>query len=181
MQITNSHPTPDTRHLIMTEYARLVESLSHYQSQKWINHYFDLVKKLLIDCSIERNDPRIAMTLPKDGKLPVNFGQRYVLNPHRSHRIEIIVPADFEVRAVGGRIVFEFTTNRMIDARLIAIPFEQQTILSPVLYDSCLVACMDILKRTKVSGFHPKHIDLLYDFTMEPAVRQEVLNEINWE
>jgi hypothetical protein len=162
----------------VTEYDRLIQCLSRFPSKKWLNHYFNLVKKLLTELSIERNDPRLALTLTKDGKLPVNIGQRYVLRPFRTNRIEIIVPADFEVKTVNGKIVYEFTANRIVDARLIVIPFHENTQLPEIVHNACIEACFMILGKTSKSGFRKQHVPLLYDFTMEPAVRNEILSEV---
>ncbi len=162
----------------MTEYDRLIRCLSQFPSKKWLGQYFDLVKKLLTELSIEEDDPRVALTLTKDGKLPVNIGQRYVLRPFRTSRMEIIVPVDFEVRAVNGKVVYEFTANRVIEARLIVVPFQEKTKLPEVLYNACAQACTDILGKTKKSGFRKQHVALLYDFTMETAVRNEILEEV---
>ena len=162
----------------MTEYDRLIACLSQFPSRQWLNHYFDVLKKLLTDLSIESDDPRLSLTMTKDGKLPVNIGQRYVLRPFRTKRIEIIVPADFEVTAVSGKVVYEFTTNRVIDARLVIIPFLEKTILPAILYNACKEASIAILHKTKRSGFRKQHAGLLYDFTMEQAVRDEILNGV---
>ena len=112
--------------------------------------------------------------------MPVNFGQRYVLQPLRNYQIGILVPADFSEQAVGGRITWEFTTHRIIDARLIAVAFNEGKQLPTNLYTACLKACTDILNKTTRSGYRKYHSPLVYDFTMEPAVRNEILNEVSW-
>lgn len=63
----------------------------------WLNTYFDLVKKLLTDLEIEENSPKIAMTLRKDFRMAITFGQRYVICPtYKRDAIGLILPLEFE-------------------------------------------------------------------------------------
>jgi hypothetical protein len=165
----------------MSEFDRLVASLSRFPSQKWINRYFDLLKKLLTEFSIENDDPRLALSLNKNLEMPVNFGQRYVLRPYIYNYIGIIVPVHFEEAAVDGEMVYKFTKNKIAEAKYIELPFYASSVLDPALYNACVVACSDILRSAKKSGFRKFHSALLYDFTMEPAVRNEVLMKVTTE
>ena len=165
----------------MSEYDRLIKNLSRFPSPKWVNQYFDLLKQLLTYFEIENDDQRIGLSLRSEGGMPVNFGQRYVLQPLRNYHLGILVPADFSEKAVGGKITWEFTNNRIIDARLIAIPFNEGKQLPPNLYTACLKACTEILNKTTRSGYRKYHSPLVYDFTMEPAVRTDIIAEVNWQ
>jgi len=163
----------------MTEYDQLIQSLSQYPSKRWLNRYFDLLKRLLTDFAIESDDPRLALSLKKDKQLPVNLGQRYILKPYVSGYIGLIVPAGFDEKAVAAETIFAFTTSRVVDAKFIKIQFVESIQLSALAYNACKAACMDILKRAKRTGYRKYHSPLLYDFTMEPAVRSEILNEVD--
>jgi hypothetical protein len=113
--------------------------------------------------------------------MPVNFGQRYVLRPYIYNYIGIIVPVHFEEAAVDGEMVYKFTKNKIPEAKYIELPFYASSVLDPALYNACVVACSDILRSAKKSGFRKFHSALLYDFTMEPAVRNEVLMKVTTE
>ena len=160
----------------MTEYDLLLQSLSRFPSKEWLNGYFDLLKQLLTYFEITANDPRICLSLRTEGGLPVNFGQRYVLEPFRNERIGIIVTRQFPIPATG-KMLFAFRANRVVEAHFISIPFKINKPMPATIYKSCITACNRILLKTKKSGFRKYHSSLLYDFTMEPIVRNEVLDE----
>lgn len=79
----------------MNQYEQLIQTLSQYPSRQWVNDYFDLQKQLLTDFQIENDNPRLALSLTTDGKMPVNIGQRYVLKPVTGGRIRAIAPLNF--------------------------------------------------------------------------------------
>lgn len=163
----------------MTKYDLLIKSLCRYPSVKWLNQYFDLLKRLMTDFDIQHDDPRICLSLRIEGQLPANFGQRYVLEPYRTHRIGIIVPATFNIKPYSERIIFEFTLHRVIEDRFIAFPFPEGKKLPAALYNACKKSSALILDKTSRSGYRKFHSPLLYDFTMEPEVRQEILQEVS--
>ena len=165
----------------MSEYEQLLKTLLQFPSKRWLNHYFDLLKRLLVEFSIEIDDPRLGLSLTKSMEMPVNIGQRYVLKPYPSGYLGIIVPVYFEEEAVGGEVIFDFTKNGQVDAKFIDIPFDENTQVPSVLYNACVTACAEILRNTKKTGFRKFHSPLLYDFTMESTVRSEVLNEVKIE
>ena len=161
----------------MTQFDQLVKALKQFHSKKWINQYFDLQKRLFEDLSIDGSDQRLALSLTRDLKLPANIGQRYVLLPKRAQFVRCIVPAEFEEQAVNARLIGWFSPRSTRDAKWVEVPFTEGKPFPPVLYNACLEACTSILHRSKKSGFRKHHIDLLYNFTMEPSVRKEVLHE----
>jgi hypothetical protein len=75
----------------MDKNNKLLEALSSFESEEWINQYFDLAKKLLTDLDLSNEDPRLAMSLNKNGSMPINIGQRYVLKPFVDEYIGCIV------------------------------------------------------------------------------------------
>lgn len=162
----------------MNQYELLVETLRQFHSPQWINQYFDLLKKLLIELNLENDDPRLAMSLRKDKSMPVNIGQRWILFPKRDQYVHCIVPAEFAEEAVNGTLIGYFSPKSTRDAKWIEVSFLEGSQFPQVLYNACVDACMDILRRTKKSGFRKFHSSLVYDFTMESAVRNEVLNEL---
>lgn len=158
-------------------YEQLITTLKQFHSVKWINQYFDLLKKLLDDLGVDGDDPRLAMTLTNK-KLPVNLGQRYILKPLPDEKIGIIVPESFEEEAVDGTVDFWFTRNEEVDAKWIIVDFPVGKSLPLILYNACIEACTDILQRSKKSGYRKYHLPLLYDFTVERPVRSEIMGEL---
>jgi hypothetical protein len=128
---------------------------------------------------IENDDPRLGLSLNRNGSMPVNLGQRYVLKPHHNGHIGCIVPMDFDEKSVGGLVVFEFSNRKIRDARFIELDFEMHRPLPAMLWQACLLCCEDIMGHCRRSGYRKFHQSLLYDFTMEPAVRDEILGEVD--
>jgi hypothetical protein len=158
------------------QYEKLVQCLKRFSSKQWINQYFDLQKKLLEDLGIENSDPRLALTLSQD-KLPMNLGQRYIIKPQTKSRMLCIAPVYFEAETVGGKCIWQFTDNKILADQLIEIEFPVGAPFPLPLYNACLEACTAIMQKSKKSGYRKYHSPLLYHFTMEPAVRNELLNE----
>jgi len=158
------------------QHEKLIKCLKRFPSKQWINQYFDLQKMLLEDLGIENNDLRLALTLSQD-KLPMNLGQRYILKPQTKGSMLCIAPAYFEEEVVGGICVWQFTDNKVPADKLIAIDLQPGTPFPQLLYHACLGACMAIMQKSKKSGYRKFHSPLLYDFTMEPSIRNEILSE----
>ncbi|WP_435347433.1 hypothetical protein [Haloarchaeobius sp. HRN-SO-5] len=76
--------------------SRLVENLGNAPSSEWVDSYLNLVDSLLSGTNLTRHDPRLVMSLPKEGTLPVTVNNRYVLTPFREERsrTEFILPAN---------------------------------------------------------------------------------------
>jgi len=165
----------------MSHYDQFINALHQFPSKTWINKYFDLQRRLFEELSLSNDDPRLAMSLPSGNKMPVNLGQRYILQPFTKHRIGCIVPADFEEEAIGGKCNFVFTRNRVADAKWIVLPFDTGNTLPNIAWNACLLCCEDILQQSRRSGYRKYHVPLLYDFTMENAARHEVLSEVRIE
>jgi hypothetical protein len=157
-------------------YQNFINCLRAFPSHQWINQYFDLQKRLLTELQIENDDPRLALTFTQK-KLPVNLGQRYVIRPEFDNFIRCIVPLSFEEKAVGAEYLLGFTRNKIIEAKWIKLPFHGKG-FPQIVYNACIEACMDILRRSKKSSFRKFHQPFLYDFTMEQSVRNEILREV---
>ncbi|HRP55228.1 hypothetical protein [Agriterribacter sp.] len=164
----------------MNQYEQLIQTLSQYPSRQWVNDYFDLQKQLLTDFQIENDNPRLALSLTTDGKMPVNIGQRYVLKPVTGGRIRAIAPLNFDEAAIAGKCCFLFRKNRMPDAKWIEIKVDENSVFPDILYRACVQETEKILQHCRKSGYRKYHVELLYYFTMEQEVRDEILDEVNW-
>lgn len=162
----------------MEKYNKLIQALSDFESEEWINQYFDLAKKLLTDLDLSNEDPRLGMSLNKDGSMPINIGQRYVLKPFIDDYIGCIVPTAFNVELVGGECNYYFSTKTTNDAKWMLVPFSLGKQLPEIIYKDILASCNEILNRSKKSSFRKYHSAELYDFTMLPEVRKDVLKKL---
>jgi hypothetical protein len=162
----------------MDKNNKLLEALSSFESEEWINQYFDLAKKLLTDLDLSNEDPRLAMSLNKNGSMPINIGQRYVLKPFVEEYIGCIVTTTFNVELVGGTCNYYFSAKTTNDAKWMIVPFPEGQQLPEMIYKDILTCCNEILNRSKKSSFRKHHSSELYDFTMLPEVRTDVLKQL---
>lgn len=74
----------------------LIERVENTPSPEWIYSFFDLVEKLLSDTELDNEDPRLVMSLPQKGHMPVSINNRYVLvaSREKSNRTEFIISND---------------------------------------------------------------------------------------
>ena len=124
---------------------------------------------------IGSSDPRLALTLPKNGMMPVNLGQRYVLRPTAAGYIGCIVPIDFDTEAVDGFEVFFFSYKGRNDAKFVDIPLHEKKPFSEYAYSACMEESDKILQNCTKSSFRKYHVPMLYDFIMETSVRNEII------
>jgi 5-methylcytosine-specific restriction protein A len=145
----------------------------------WINHYYDLVNRLLEDLNMKHDNPRLSLSYTKEGKLPLILGQRYILQPLNNERIRCIVPANFKLNDIEG-VDYDwfFSRESTRDAKWIEVSYPIGGELPPRLYESILKVCNTVLKKTNKSGFRKYHSDLLYGFITDIGLRRDVLKLI---
>lgn len=165
----------------MDKSDQLIQSLSYFPSAKWLNRYFDWVKKLLTDLDITATDKRLSLTLNKNGSMPVNLGQRYVMRPAWDGYAGFIVPIHFDTEMVEGFESFLFSNRGINDAKFMEVPMPEDKPLPESVYNACLEECDNILQHCERSGFRKYHVPLLYDFIMEPAVRSEIMDAVRFQ
>jgi len=79
-------------------HAALVQRVSKAPSPEWAYSYFKLVDELLFKTELTNDDPRLLMSIPQAGTLPVTVNNRYALVAFRGERsrTEFIFPSDAE-------------------------------------------------------------------------------------
>ncbi len=110
--------------------------------------------------------------------MPINMGQRYVLRPFYDQHIGCIVPSTFNVELVGGACDYHFSPKTTNDATWISVPYPAGQHLPEMIYKGILTSCNEILNRSKKSSFRKFHNSALYDFTMLPEVRNDILKQL---
>ena len=75
-------------------HAKLVQRVSKAPSPEWMYSYFNLVDELLSETELRNDDPRLLMSIPQAGYLPVTINNRFVLVAFRDEqsRTEFILP-----------------------------------------------------------------------------------------
>src|SRR5690349_6419914 len=119
----------------MNQNQLLIQTLQQFHSVAWINQYFDLLRKLLIELNLENDDPRLALSLNSNKTIPVNIGQRYALKPVANQYVRCIVPSNFAEEAVGARLLFYFSARTKRDAKWIEVLWPVGKPFPPVLYN----------------------------------------------
>lgn len=77
---------------------KLVQTVSKAPSPEWIYSYFGLAEDLLSKTDLSNDDPRLLMSLPEAGTLPITVNNRYALVAFRGgqSRTEFILPPNSE-------------------------------------------------------------------------------------
>ncbi|MCG7856689.1 hypothetical protein MD537_06910 [Flavihumibacter sediminis] len=131
------------------------------------------VSRLLIDLEIGPEDERISLTATLNRKLKFNIGKRWVIQPQDDEYLHICVATSFNEESVAGEYLGDFTTNGLIDAHWISVPFLLVVQIPESLYKSWKETCSLELKRTKRSRACVHHSPLLYLLITDPETRKE--------
>lgn len=107
----------------MDEYEKILSALNRFESTAWVNHYFNLVKKLLSDLNLKNDDPRLVLSLPSNNRMPVIIGQRYVLEPYGEEGILCTVLSNFNEKEIHGEAISTFSKNEIKDMKYVQYPF----------------------------------------------------------
>jgi hypothetical protein len=60
-------------------HEKLAETVSRAPSRRWIESYFELVEDIISETGLRSDDPRLVMSLPGKGTLPITVNNRYAL------------------------------------------------------------------------------------------------------
>ena len=148
---------------------------------KWLNRYFDLVKKLLTELEIGEDSPKIAMTVRKDFRMAITFGQRYVICPtHRRDAIGLILPLEFEdvISDYPSAVIYEGNFyDKKGNLEALWVDFDSDIVIldDTFLFDNWKKASKTELDRTTVSGFRQYHNPFYYKAVMDTNYRQTIL------
>lgn len=170
----------------LTHEEHVLDSIRKMGSIEWINHYFDLVKKILTQLHINGEDPRLCLPCTKAGLLPIILGRRYILHPMSEGKIKCIVPASFNISPKEGKDKgWYFSPKTSKDAKWIELNFKTGEALPEKIEKAIISSCKDILTRSMKSSHRNNHSTFIYDFIMDPVNRVGVcglidLNDFEW-
>ena len=132
----------------LTPEEHVIQSIRKMGSVEWINHYFDLVKKILSQQNINNDDPRLCLSCTKAGLLPFILGPRYIIQPLSEGKIRCIVPSTFTItRKEGKDNGWYFSPNSSRDAKWIELFFKTGESLPDKIEKAILSSCNDILTK----------------------------------
>jgi serine/threonine protein kinase len=100
--------------------TRLIERLRLAPDREWAESYLDLARQLVEVAGLGKDDPRLVMSIPQSGGLPITINSRYVLVAFRAvaeqpgHAIlELILPAAMKDRIdkLPGEVAYAFSPS----------------------------------------------------------------------
>lgn len=162
--------------------TELIKAIKKTKKDKiWLNKYFDLVKEILTDLEVEANSPKITMSVTKDLKMPISFGQRYIVCPrHRKDSIGLILPlefrdivADYPIAVINDDYFYDKKENQ----EALWVDFESDIILTDdtFLFAQWKNAARAELDKTMYSGFRKAHNPFYYKAAMDYSYRQTII------
>jgi len=186
-------------------HTKLVQRASKAPSPEWIDSYFDLLDDLISATGLSNDDPRLVVSLPQDGRIPVSINNRYVLvamrragsagrGEYRDSYTELV--EEHTERATVGFILGADAESEYIDRADYYFPFysfsdEKETdtphyveyIGAPNRMTSrefkrawIKAACREI-DRAEASPYKKYHEPVVYEAARNPEYRRHVLEE----
>jgi PLD-like domain len=166
-------------------HQRLIEVIRSTSNRDWINSYFDLAKELIEFSGLKNDDTRLAMSLRKDGKIPISINHRWILKPLRPYNkgiIGLIMPLEYDSKNYDSDgVVFEaenyFRMNKIKIARWLGFERKNKIELSEKIKNYWKDAVMAELIRGKISPYRKFHEPVVYEAIMNLSYRNKILNE----
>ncbi|MDD5617318.1 MAG: phospholipase D-like domain-containing protein [Candidatus Methanoperedens sp.] len=166
-------------------HKRLIEAIRLTSNKEWINSYFDLAKELIEFTGLTNDDPRLVMSLRKDGRIPISINQRWVLKPLRPYNkgnVGLIMPLDYDSQNYDtDGVVFDdegyFFRNKIREARWLGFERKNKIEFSERIKNYWKQAVLAELKRGKGSGRREYHKPVVYEAIMNLSCRNKLLDE----
>ncbi len=166
-------------------HKRLIEAIRLTSNREWINSYFDLAKELIEFTGLANDDPRLVMSLRKDGRIPISINQRWILkplSPYNKGNVGLIMPLDYDSQNYDtDGVVFDdegyFFTNKIKKARWLGFERKNKIEFSERIKNYWKQAVLAELERGKKSGFKKFHEPVVYEAVMNLSYRTKLLDE----
>lgn len=162
--------------------TELIKAIKKTKKDKiWLNKYFNLIKEILTDLKIDENSPKITMSVTKDLKMPISFGQRYIVCPrHRRDAIGLILPLEFRdiIGDYPNAVINEkYFFDKKKNQEALLVDFDSDIVFSEdkFLFSQWKNSAEMEFKRTMVSGFRRAHNPFYYKAVMDLNYRQKIL------
>lgn len=168
------------------KHDRLVEAVSKSPSAEWIKSYFDAAELLLSETELTSDDPRLVMSLPAKGTLPVTVSNRYVLVAFRkgNSKIESILPADgsgvdnYLKRADRtGRFNSIYDEDESKRPYFVRFGGFSDIVAEKEFRDLWLTAVKKEIERTEQSPYLKHDEAVVYKAVQDPDYRERIIQE----
>ncbi|MFC7202818.1 phospholipase D-like domain-containing protein [Haloferax namakaokahaiae] len=167
-------------------HQRLVTRVGKAPSPEWAYSYFKLVGELLSRTGLTNDDPRLVMSLPQNGTLPVSVNNRYAVVAFRDNRsrAEFILPADtdqsdsyFKQADYTGRFDPLYGEERNETPWFVGFDGIPSQVAGTEFRDAWLSAVSNELQRAEKSPYRRYHEPVVFEAVRNRAYRERVIRE----
>lgn len=168
------------------DHDRLVDTVSGAPNRGWIESYFELAEDLISETGLRSDDPRLVMSLPNKGTLPVTVNNRYVLVAFREGEssTEFILPANqggvhkYVSRAArGGRFNAIYDEDESDRPRFVRFDGDPHDAVDDEFRRFWLTAVETEMKRIDKSPYRRYHEPVVYKAAEDSKYRKQVFDE----
>jgi 5-methylcytosine-specific restriction protein A len=163
--------------------AELISKLRYAPGRQWIETYFELARDLLAFTGLLDDDPRLVMSLRRGKIFPITINHRYVLaaSTRATPTIGFILEATYsQLPEIRLKALSTWSFDHLRDERTFNTPYFLSFETVPELPDfreEWQQAVMIELERRKTSPYRKYHEPLLYDITVDLALRKAIFDE----
>ena len=144
---------------------RLIDCIKKIAPDRaWIDDYFNLAKEIIEFTDLKSDDPRLVMSITRNGTIPRSINQRYILRHERGGGIGLIMPLDY-----GPQNYDKDGVIRAFD--------EGDKKYFYNIKEYWKKAVLAELKRGKKSGYKKFHKPLIYEAIMNLSYRSKLFDE----
>lgn len=167
---------PSTEELLI--HKALVARIRRCPNRQWVNDYLDLAKEIIQEFGITEDDPRLVVSMPKAGKLPITVNQRYILSGMPNGTVGLIMPCDY----TPGRDEkvdpnYFFNCMHIREALWVESSFPQRIRLPEKVVECWKMSIEEELARGKRSGFRRFHQPLVFAAVVDDTYRKFLLED----
>jgi hypothetical protein len=159
------------------EYDHFVETIRLYESATWLNNYFNILQKMLLQLNLLGDNPQLAMNVTQDGWMNTNIGQRWVSRPFEENIVGFILPLNVDEEKLNCSFHSFFTNNHVNEAKFVLFELGEEQEMPAELFNEWIKACETELKTTEKSGFRRFHSSVFYDAVTHNDFRNEVFDD----
>lgn len=167
-------------------HKKLVETVSRAPNRDWIESYFELAEDLISETTLRSDDPRLVMSLPRKGTLPVTVNNRYVLVAFREGEFstEFILPANqggvnpyLNQSDRKGRFKAIYDEDESKRPWFVRFEGDPQDAVDDEFRRLWLTAVKTEMKRIDKSPYRRYHEPVVYRATEDSGYREQVFKE----
>jgi len=164
----------------------LVQRVAKAPSPEWAYSYLKLANELLSEVGLSNEDPRLLMSLPQAGTLPITVNNRYALVAFRDEqsRTEFILPSDapeaetyVEEADYSGRFDPIYGEDEPETPWFVGFDGLPQQPVDDTFRKVWVQAVKDEMERATASPYKKYHEPVFYKAAQNRAYRERVIHE----